>query len=556
MKKSYPIAKPKTPLEVKLDENVYVSMRDGIKLAVDIYRPEAEGCYPVILSMSPYMKEMQQHPPHLSHSIEAGATDFFVPKGYIHVIAQIRGSGMSQGRYNFFDIKEQQDGYDLVEWIAQQPWCNGNVGMLGDSYFAMIQYLVAAQKPPHLRCIVPFDGMTDLYRNMCYQGGLFRSGFLSRWGLDLLCQCVWPGPLEGKLQPANFFIHVLSRPNDGPYYWKRSAWTKIHKIEVPTLNMVVQQGSQHIRGHLRSYPEIKAPKKLLVVPPARDGHIFFLHNRPLNEQILRWLDYWLKDINTGIMEEPPVAIFDTGTRQWRYEKEYPLSRTEWTKFYLRSNFSTPATKPPSGLISLDPPESEEPDRYRTPESTNQILAGKPVLLYTTLPLKEDVRIWGPLSAVLYGSSTTNMDTVWFVKIEDVAPDGKVTFVTQGHLKASYRAVDEARSKPGQPFHPYRHAALPEPNQVYKYQIEMTPIFHTFKAGHKISIHIASDDPSYHSFPRTTYAYEILTDLAENAIHHDSKNPSHLVLPIIPDAQIIKPVDPPVSQITWPLDKMS
>ena len=152
---STPVASPIYPKElirqalpppgVKLDYNVYVPMRDGVKLAVDVYRPETEGRYPALLSYSAYTKEIQQQQPNYSHAVEAGATYFYVPKGYVHIIAQARGSGFSQGQYKFFDKKEQQDGYDLVEWIAQRPWCNGNVSMIGDSYFAMIQFLVAAQ---------------------------------------------------------------------------------------------------------------------------------------------------------------------------------------------------------------------------------------------------------------------------------------------------------------------------------------------------------------------------------------------------------------------------
>ncbi len=550
MKEGYSVVRPPRQREVNLDENVYVPMRDGAKIAVDIYRPAAQGRYPAIFSMSPYIKEIQQRPPKLSHSIEAGATSFFVPKGYVHVIAQVRGSGFSQGRYNFFDLKEQRDGYDLVEWISRQPWCDGNVGMLGDSYFAMIQYLVAAEKPPHLRCIVPFDGMTDLYRNMCYQGGLFRSGFLSNWGVDLLCQCLWPGPVAGKLPPANFIVDVASRPHDGPYYWTRSAWKKIDKINVPMLNISVQHGSQHALGQLNSYPRIKAPKKLLVVPPAKEGHIFFLQSKPLNEQILRWFDYWLKGIATGIMEEPAVAIFDTGTGAWRYENEYPLLRTKWTKFYLRSNPAQPSTTPPYGFLTLDTPKDEAPDRFRIPDSIDQILAGQPVLAYTTAPLREDLRLWGPLSATLYGSSTTNLDTVWVVKLHDIAPDGKVTLLTQGHLKASHREVDRSKSKPGQPFHPYRRSLLPEANRVYEYQIELRPLFHTFKAGHTISVYIAGDDPAYHAALRTTYTYEVLTVPSESSLYHDSANPSHLLLPVIPEAPIICPVRPPLSKIKW------
>ena len=553
-KKGYPTVRGPLPPGVKLEENVYVPMRDGVKIAVDIFHPKAEGRYPALLSMSPYIKEIQQQPPELSHDIEAGATDFFVPKGYVHIVAQIRGTGFSQGQYNFLSTTEQQDGCDLVEWIAQQPWCNGNVGMMGDSYFAMIQYLVAAQKPPHLKCIAPCDGLTDPYRNFCYRGGLFNSWFMSMWGTELVRQCLWPGPVEGKLPPANVFVDWASRSEDGPYYWERAAWTKLDKIDVPMLAMILHSFI-HINGQLYAYPLIKAPKKLLVVPPA-GGHanVHFLRHKPLHEQMLRWYDYWLKGIDTGIMDEPEVAIYDAVTQEWRYENEYPLARTEWTKFYLRSNPEGPATEPPHGLISLEAPRGEEPDKYMTPESVRLLAAGKPVLAYATTPLEKDVRVWGPLSIVLYGSTTT-LDSAWFVKLGDVRPDGKITLLAEGHLKASFREVDESKSKPGQPFHPFQNPAPPEPKKVYEYQIEIWPIFHTFKAGHKIWVQIASIDLGYLLFLHTIYASEMLPVPAEHTIYHDSARPSHLLLPVIPDAPIIKPVGPPVSQIKWPPEYM-
>ena len=537
---------------VKLQENVYVKMRDGIKLAVDIYLPETEGRYPGLLSMAPYLKEIQQHPPQWSHSIEAGATGFLVPKGYVHVIAQSRGSGLSQGQWNFLDIKEQQDGYDLVEWMARQPWCDGRVGMIGDSYWGWIQYLVAAQKPPHLKCIVPHDGGTDHYRDTFYPGGIFIGGdFANAWIVDTIFQCSWPGPVKGKLPPTNFANDVGANPNDGPYYWERSPWTTLDKIEVAVLNLVANGAFVHCRGQLHGYPRIKAIKKLIVEPETGFwAHVHFLINRPLNEQVLRWLDYWLKGIDTGIMDEPEVAIFDSATGEWRYENEYPLKRTKWTKFYLRSNLTGRANEPPYGLLSIDSPGKEPPDSYMVPESTRLLLSGKPVLAYATSHLKEDVRVWGPLEAVLYGSSTSP-DTAWFVKLMDVAPDDKVKFVTRGILRASYKEVDETKSAPGQPFHPFLKRVPLDPNKVYEFRIEMLPAFHTFKAGHRIWLQIASDDLTY---PGALHSLDIfeLPMPCENFIYHDSINPSHLLLPVVPDAPIIKPVKPPLSQVTWPL----
>ena len=148
--------------------------------------------------MSPYSKDIQQKPPHWSHAIESGATGFYVPKGYVHVIAQARGAGLSQGQWNFLDENEQHDGYDLVEWIAAQPWCDGNVGMIGNSYWSWSQYHTAAQQPPHLKCICPCDGTTDIYRDLCYQGGVYHHGFLSGWIHYHTAMMAWPGEVDGQ----------------------------------------------------------------------------------------------------------------------------------------------------------------------------------------------------------------------------------------------------------------------------------------------------------------------------------------------------------------------
>ena len=552
MQKPYPVVRPQLLEGVRLDGNIHVGMRDGLKLAVDVYRPEMEGRYPGILSMSPYIKELEQQPPYLCHSIEAGMTRFFVPKGYVHVIATVRGSGFSQGQYNYYGPKEPEDGYDLIEWVARQPWCNGNVGMLGDSYFGKSQYTVAAQRPPHLKCIVPYDAGTDQYRDVVYPGGVFWTQFLGMWVPDTIQQCLWPGPVEGKLPPANFLVDLLSHPEDGPYYWERSAWTKLERIEAPMLGIVALT-AVHSRGQLHSYPQIKAPKKLLVLPRSDWlANVFFMQSKPLNEQILRWLDYWLKGIDTGIMNEPPVAIFDSGSLEWRFENEYPLERTQWIKLYLHSNPEGSSMEPPYGLISRELPQLEEPDRYTTPNQ-DFVLAGKPVIAlgYATPPLEEDLRLWGPLSVVLYGS-TTSLDTVWFVKMGDIGADGKVTLLTQGHLKASFREIDEVQSRPGQPFHPFQNPSLPTARSIYEYQIEMMPVFHTFKRGHKLWVQIASDDYDYQGRLRSLHTYEGLPVPGENIIYHDLAHPSHLVLPAIPDAPVIKNVGAPICEIKWTL----
>jgi uncharacterized protein len=544
------IPKPEMP-GVQIEENIYVAMRDGVKLGVDIYHPIKKGRYPVLLSMCPYLKEIQQAHPGWCHSIEAGATGFFVSNDYIHIIAQSRGSGMSQGQWAFLDTKEQRDGYDLIEWIAAQPWCNGNVGMIGDSYWAWIQYGVAAQQPPHLKCIVPHDGGTDMYRDAFYQGGLFNAGeFGNFWPIDAVFQCTWPGPVEGKLPPFNFAAELASKPCDGPFYWERSAWRKVDKIEVPVL-VCVALTQLHSRGQLALYPHIRSPKKLLVEPEAAYfAHLRFVTDKNLNRYVLRWLDHWLKGKDTGIMEEPEIAIFDNATRQWRYENEYPLKRTEWTKFYFRRGKGAGRNETLQGALTLQAPGAEKADKYKLPDSTQLLLKGKPVLVYSTPALKKAVRVWGPLSAVIYGSSTER-DTVFFVKLFDVGPKGEKRLLSRGILKASFREVHEEQSLPGQPFHPFQNPEPLEPKKIYEFQVEMRPAFYTFEAGHRIHLEIASDDLSYFGSLHSLDVQQLPMPV-ENTIYHDPKYPSHLLFPVIPDAPAIKKVTPPLSKVNWPL----
>jgi len=539
------VAAPQPLPGMRVLENVYVTMRDGVRLAVDVYLPEMAGRYPALLSTSPYLKEIQRKPPHWSHAIESGATSFYVPKGYVHVIAQGRGAGLSQGEWRWFDERERTDGYDLIEWIAAQPWCTGKVGMIGDSYWSWSQYAAAIAQPPHLKCICQQDATVDFYRDVCFQGGLYHHAFVSQWIPYHTAMMAWPGSVEGKLPPMNLTYEAHAHPCDGAFWRERSAWTKLDRIKVPVLSIAPQGGQMHFRGQLWGYPHIKAPKKLMVVPPTGFwSHVRYLTDPALNRQMLRWFDYWLKDIDTGIMGEPEVAIFDTGTRVWRYENEYPLARTEWRKFYLRAS----PGETNRGSLSESPPGDEPPDRYRLPESLALLVAGKPVLAYTSAALDADLRLQGPLGLMLHAASSA-IDTAWFAKVMDLGPDGSAVMVSKGHLKASFRALDPARSAPGQPFHPFERQELLEPGRVYEFQIELAPLFHTFRAGHRLQLQIASEDIQY-SNPLRQIDVQLLPWPVENSIHHDARRASHLLLPVVPDAPEIRAVGAPIVDIDW------
>ncbi len=551
--------------KVKVQKDVFVTTRDGTRLAADIYYPDAEGKFPTLLSYSLYSKEVQKLPVPLYHhsaqigngGIEAGDTEFFVSRGYVHVIADVRGSGKSEGAYGWFSMKEQEDGYDLVEWIGTQPWCNGNVGMLGMSYFAMIQYLVAAQNPPHLKAIFAYDPSADLYREWNRLGGILTWGFYFQWWPHLPVHTFEPLELsqaeldrrvsEAKNDPdiqrlANLYIALMIpeknvllfnsmvHPFDGPYYWERSPYTKLDRIKVPSyIGSRWNMWTMHLKGAFTAFEGINAPKKLIIDVPGLSTDPPLLPSdgangargpaRPWGENqdiILRWYDHWLKGMDTGIMDEPPIKIFVQGANEWRYEHEWPLARTRWTKFYLRRN----------GMLSETPPEANEvPDRFT---NVPCLFPGQeaPSLVCSTAPLTRDIEVTGPVALHFYASLSTE-DANWLADLYDVDGDQSERLVTKGYLKASHRELDQGRSKPYQPFHPHTQSDPVEPGRVYEYAMEFRQTSNVFKAGHRIRLVIRGQEQAFPWGGLVPNSKE-----TQHTIFHDREHQSYLLLPVI------------------------
>ena len=544
----------------RVEKNVWITMRDGVRLCADIYRPDAEGRFPALLSVSPYSKDAQKLPIHEyatdrelgNGGIEAGDSDYFVSRCYIHVIADSRGTGYSEGAYRVYTTKEQQDGYDLVEWMAAQSWCSGNVGMLGISYFAIMQLLVAAQQPPHLKAIFPCDASTDNYRHRNYHGGILHSSFISTYwegslvvhtpdavdlppdelqhivalqkeNPDLRCNPRMWKALEFPFTNPHLF-DVLTHPLDGPFYWERSAYTKLDKIRIPTFLMGRWSANTlHLPGSFQAWEGIDAPKRLMITIP-ESGSGF---NRPWHENhdlILRWYDHWLKGNDTGVLDEAPIRIFVQGTNSFRDEQEWPLARTVWTRFHLGVN---------GALKREGPGWNDKPDSFK---SAAPLAAGQkvPALRYATPPLQEDTEVTGPIAATLF-AAISSTDCNWIVELEDIAPDGSNKRVSIGWLKGSHRETDAAKSKPYKPFHPHTRAVPVEPGKVESYAIEMRETAYVFKAGHRIQLLVKAQDAPWEG---SSYVYRLSLHLPRNeevkhTVYHTPEYPSYLLLPLIP-----------------------
>jgi uncharacterized protein len=536
--------------------DVFISMPDGVRLAGDVYLPDQEGSYPALLTLLPYGKGLQSFqidPPQAiwdplwCSTIESGHTQRLIDNGYVHIIVDVRGTGHSEGVYNnMFSEAERSDGYHVVEWMAQQSWCDGSIGMFGTSYLAMAQYFVAASRPPHLKAIFPFRGLTDIYRELSYHGGLPELGFFNPnfWSLidvgttgigtppeelDALLDEALKNPdlaadpfiygilLNWKRNPVLF--DFLLHPYDGPFYQQRSAISVLPDIEVPSyVGAVWTDTYLHLGGAFTAWRDIQAPKRLLIGP--RQPKRPFVEYHTL---MIRWFDHWLKGIDNGVMNDPPILLWCGGKDEWRWEQEWPLQRTQWERYYLHTR----------SQLSTDVPAEDGRDEFIQLPARIQGAGPQPKLTYETAPFERDVELTGPIALTLYAEIDAS-DTHWIARLFDVG-GGAVIELTQGFLRASHRQLDQTHSTDGQPYHSHtREAAQPvPPGEICIYDIALLPISRVFASGHRLRLEISSSDfsgtyPNRHHFHHLPVAGTVTHRVA-----HGQQHPSHLLVPVIP-----------------------
>jgi uncharacterized protein len=543
------------------DDDVEVPMRDGIKLLADVYRPETDGSYPVLIAASPYPRQIQDLGAPMGF-IEAGASDFFVPRGYVHVIANVRGTGGSEGTYNFMDAQERRDMHDLVEWAAAQPWSDGNVGMIGISYFAMSQVEAAVEQPPHLKAIFPVATTSDLYEAALHHGLLnstFVTPFLSMVGMtsghgDKL----WRGTV------VNAARHVLNMPvlhkkfatmngeasigimkaalklHHDPHPWDdlwrsaavehpvRDDWWEERNL-VPLLDKVtvpVYLGCdwENVPLHLPStFPTLAALTSSPNVRVAMLGDFGLTWPwESLHVEALAWFDHWLKGADTGILDGPAIRYWLPVADEWRTSQTWPPPEATYREFALNADGSLDQAEREPGAAD-----------YLTLGAGLNRTEASPTdppghLIWTSNPLDEDLDMAGDIELRLEARSTA-ADTAWIATLQDVEPDGTAHDVTAGYLRASLRTVDEDASRPGAPVLPCREAVAVPIGQDVQYRIPLVPNARRFNAGHRIRLHLTSDDqdpkaPAIMGFRHATVGTSTLNSI---------RSRSRLLLPVLP-----------------------
>lgn len=574
------------PDGIVVERGVKVPMRDGILLDAMIWRPAAPGRYPVLIERVAYELEWR--------SRENG--EFYARHGYVVIAQSVRGVFDSEGAFDPSRDDgwgDNQDGYDTIEWAAHQPWASGKVGMFGGSNSGATQAAVAPTRPPHLTALCIRQGTGDVHRDILFRGGALshagirgfvvhsilvpqlgrRPGMLSEastrlrveqatedfarslWDLPLAS---WP-PVEGL---ADWYWEILRHPDDGPHWWRWSVSRVYDQIDVPILHITSWYDS-HQSGVLRMFGGVRAQgrstrcreaQRLIVGPwmhgepylaQRQFGEIDFGPEAPidLHGWRLRWYDYWLKGVETGILDGPSVRLFLMGTNRWLGCSAWPPTDVTYRPLYLASG-----DQPGQGSLTFEaPPADDPPDTftYDPAEPVPSIVSSfefRPidcrsiedqVLTYTSAPLEEDLHVVGPITAVLHAASSAR-DTDWVVRLCDVWPDGRSILVTDGILRARYRES-------------FQRQVLMEPGQVYRFEVDPRATAQTFRAGHRLRVHVTSSD-----FPRFDrnlntggpFGEETEFQVATNTVFHDALRPSHLLLPIMSGEAVERALTPP------------
>ena len=538
-----------------IPDSLTIPMRDGEELNTRLWKPEGSGPFPVILERG-YDPGIDWH------------AERFVLTGYAYVGQQCRGN-LQGGMFRTDNI----DGYDCMNWIVEQPWCNGDIAMYGRSFMAATQILTAPEHHPNLRAIVPQVINPSIWERGYWDHGALQLSHVARriyrtkidddmthkvaeyGGWDAFYRHLPLITLDTTVvgAPNNLWQEYVSHSEYGPYWSDISTHEKINQIEVPTY---------FHGGWYDNYPGalFKAfctlqnageidELRIHMGPTDHMGDV--VGDRPFGEHAfqqqldiaIRWLDHVVKGEDNGIADEPPITFFTMGVNRWRSANTWPPENATLTNFYLRNSGESR-----HGSLSSQLPMDEPPTKYTyDPNNPVPTLGGnhsgpqdhpeiirvgvldnrsnldrEDVLVFETDTLQSNTEVTGPIMATVF-ASTSAPDTDFIVRLLDVEPDGTNWNLTEGIIRTRFRKGI------------YDPPELLKPGEIFKYQIELLPTSNIFLKGHKIAIHITSSNfPLYDRNPNTGHrqGMDSMIDIAYQTIFHDAARPSHITLPIV------------------------
>ena len=564
------------------DFDVEIRMDDGLVLKADVFRPIEPGRYPVLLTYGPYAKGLafqegypsawqrmvQQHP-----DVAYGSTNKYqnwevvdpekwVPHGYVCVRVDSRGTGRSPGHVDHFSPRETRDFYECIEWSGVQDWSNGKVGLNGISYYGINQWHVASLQPPHLAAMCIWEGSADWYRDMTHHGGIV-STFWANWS-DMQVKTVQYGlgergprsKVNGSLvcgdenfsddelakNRCSFGDDILAHPLDDQYHKDRSPiWDK---VTVPFLSAANWGGQGlHPRGNFEGFVRAASKEKWLECHGLEHWtHFYTDYGRELQKL---FFDYYLKGEKNGWTERPKVQLQVRHLDKFveRFEPEWPLKSTNWTKFYL---------DPEKHTLSLEPPKKAAKLSFD---------AMGDGLTFMSEPMAEETEITGPLAAGLRVSSSTEDADIFLVFRVFTADLREITYVgaidphtpiAQGWLRASHRKLDSALSRPYRPYHTHDEKQPLTPGKPVDLDVEIWPTSIVVPKGFRIALSVRGKDyewqkttgaklsnfknellgcgPFLHNDPRDRPAK---TFGGTTTVHVDADGANYVLVPVVP-----------------------
>jgi putative CocE/NonD family hydrolase len=550
------------PDEISKSLDMAVTMRDGVRLSANIFRPEAPGRYPTILVRTPYGKGAGISPSYAP----------FVEHGYAVVVEDVRGRYASEGVFRPLE-QEPADGDDTLNWIARQPWSDGKIGMLGASYLGIAQWKVAALNNPHLKAIFPCVSGCDDYRDRFYSsGGAMKLGQRLLWmsenlraprfhpdfGKFVLHLPLRTADVAATGQTSSMFQEAVQHPAFDSFWQSISVREQLDKIRVPVFS-VGGWFDNFVESDLEAYEHLhknSGVDRILIGPWAHnkaaklEGVDFGPDsNMPLREIQMQWFDQFLKGKDTPLLSQPPVRVFVMGANRWRDAREWPPPAHQ-KRFYLESRGHA-NTLAGDGWLDLRAPSGDAArscaaDRFVFdpqdpvptaggaaccnpkvfpwgPKDQRAVEQRRDVLVYSTAPLRTDVEVIGPVRVVLY-AATSARDTDFTAKLVDVFPDGRAQNLTDGILRMRYR---KSLEKP----------ELARPGEICKLIIDAGVTGNVFQKGHRIRMEISSSNfPRFDRNPNTGGPVADATELrkATQTVYHDARRASYVLLPVLQD----------------------
>ena len=550
---------------VRIERDVPVPMSDGVRLFADVYLPDGpgvEGPFPVVLIRMPYGKQE-------AYCYMPSHGKYWAKRGYACVIQDVRGRWGSEGVYEPF-VNEAKDGYETLDWVAAQQWCDGDIGMTGESYYGYTQWAVAPLNHPNLKCISPGDTAADIYASWVYNDNAFCLSTMGGWAYVINGKQdvnefrfdPWHLPLAEipatAGAPSKAYSEWMEHQARDAYWDRINVCQRYADVQIPVMHWggwydVFLNGTiggwDGVREH--AAPEVRENQWLVIgatdheLSPESTGKIGRLSIRShgyAHDRVKQFFDHWLKGEDNTMARGGRVRYFTIGRDEWRTADEWPLAQTEFRRYYLHGRGLANSLSG-DGELTIEAPLDEPADRFvydpRDPVrywlGTNLWELAKhmgdrrdverrpDVLVYTTEPVSEDLEVTGPLSVTLH-AATSARDTDFTAALVDVFPDGYAHLVREGIKRARFRESDADESPV-------------EPGTVYRYEVDLWATSYVFAAGHRIRLEISSSNFDRYDRNLNTgrFAVDAEMERAEQTVHHSEAHPSCLTLPVNPAA---------------------